>query len=474
MRNGWPAIGLMVAAGGWSDCGDGGSDGDADGTGGGAPAEWDRDVTPPADAAATEARAACTYAAGALPRETHGASSPNGATIPIDHILVMMMENRSFDHYFQGLPAAGVTDVDVAPANWSNPDTDGTPIPIFPDTDNCIYDTEHGWEDTHKQINGGKMDGFVTSNHEEPSKHPELDPALLHGRRAMSYHTEASLPFYYSLAKEFSIADRNFASVPGPTWPNRMFLYAATSGGVVSNDFASVDVALVDQLEQRGISWKVYVTSTPGIAMIPRLLSRYKDHLVPYEVYFTDLEQGTLPQFAFLDPGLGVAYVEDSSEHPPAVVQIGQRLVAETVIALTKSSAWEKSVLFWTYDEHGGLYDHVPPPAACAPDDATPIKNGKPAEGDFKMLGVRVPMAAISPYARKGYVSHTTFDHTSIVRFVQARFVLPALTARDANAAVPWDMFDFNSPPRAAPALALPTVPADTIAACKVTFDGVD
>jgi phospholipase C len=437
------------------------------------PAEWNRDVTPPSDDEASQKRASCGYRAGDLPAETQGASRPNGRDIPIDHILVLMQENRSFDHYFQKLPEAGMTDVEVAPASFTNPDLDGNPVAPTRDEQYCFVDTNHDWDGVHQQINGGKMDGFFVTNegwHEKPA-HGTLD--MLSGARALTYYEEADLPFYYALAKEFALADHYFCSVPGPTWPNRMYLYAASSFGEAQNNLPNFDKTLVDYLEKREIDWKIYADGTPGFAMFVTEFIDYKeDHLRPTSEYFADAAAGTLPQFAFIDPKLGAEAYGQNDEHPPAVAMVGENFTATVIDALTKSPAWSRSALFLTYDEHGGLYDHVPPPKACPPDDHAPElpKGSEPAA--FDQLGVRVPMMVISPYAKKRYVSHDVYDHTSIVRFVEARFVMPALTNRDANAEAPWDMFDFDNPPHAtAPSLPVPAVDQAKVDACAAIYE---
>lgn len=438
------------------------------------PAEWNRKVTPPSDADAQAKRAECAYKAGDLPAETQGASRPNGKDIPIDHVLVLMMENRSFDHYFQKLPEYGQPDVDVAPPDYTNPDADGNPVAPFHDKQYCFVDTNHEWSGTHKQINGGKMDGFYLTNegvHELPA-HGTLD--MLSGKRALGYYDHTDLPFYYWLANEFSIADRYFCSVPGPTWPNRMFLYAATSFGLTRNTFPTADKTLPDYLEERKIDWKIYASGTPGFAVFVNKFFDFKeDHLRTIDDYFADAAAGKLPQFAFVDPGLGVADFDQDDEHPPAIAQIGEAFTAKIVDALTKSPNWARSALFLTYDEHGGLYDHVPPPSTCKPDDL-PVKLGPDdVKAEFDTLGVRVPMMVISPFAKKHHVSHRTYDHTSIVRFIEAKFVLPALTNRDANAEAPWDMFDFENAPHAKPpTITIPTVDSAKLEACAKIFKG--
>ena len=372
------------------------------------------------------------------------------------------MENRSFDHYFQRLPEYGQPDVEVAPDGYSNQDTDGNDIPMFHQEAYCFVDTNHGYGGTHRQINGGAMDGFVTTN-EGAGEMPAMgNLEMFHGRRALGYYDDGDLPFYYWLASEFSIADHYFSSMPGPTLPNRMFLYAATSYGKVHNSLPGPIDLIVDYLDQREIEWKVYASASPGLAIFATKGQELFSHVVPIDEYFEDAANGTLPPFAFVDPaiGIGTGQYDTNDEHPPALAQLGQRFVADVVDALTKSPLWERSALFITYDEHGGVYDHVEPPPACVPDDVPlETKDGDP-EKLLDRYGVRVPMMVVSPYAKKHHVSHETYDHTSIVRFIEARWVMPALTRRDANALAPWDMFDFDAAPHLdPPTISLPPIP---------------
>ena len=437
-----------------------------------APEAWNREVTPPSDAEAAAARAACDYAAGHLPAETHGASERQGAAIPIDHVVIVMMENRSFDHYFQKLPEYGQPDVEVAPADFTNPDPDGLPVGTFRDEGYCFVDTAHGHGSTMAQVNDGAMDGFVVTsegNHELPVG-GTLE--MLKGDRALSYYDERDIPFYYWLANEFSIGDQYFSSIPGPTWPNRVYLYAATSFGETSNVLveAGERPTVLDYLELRGVSWKLYASTTASLGIVVDKLFEFNQlgRIVSVSEYFVDAANGTLPQVAFVEPGIGREAHDANDEHPPAIMQIGQKFVAEVVDALTKSPHWSRSALFLTYDEHGGLYDHVAPPPACRPDDLA-------AESGFAFdrLGVRVPFIVVSPYARKHHVSHRVYDHASIVRFLEARFVMPAMTGRDANAEAPFDMFDFDSPAFLdPPAIAIPPVDANVLASCKAIFEG--
>jgi phospholipase C len=450
------------------------------GTGGEAPVdmsppEWNKDVTPPSDAEAIAKRDACGYKKGALPAETQGASHPMGADIPVDTVIVFMQENRSFDHYYQGAAKAGLTDIEVAPSDFSNKDPDGNTVPIFRDSQYCFLDTAHGWAATHTQINGGAMDGFVVTNDKTGNTSTGLPPAMLKGDRAMGYYEEADVPFMYWAARSFALGDHYHCSVPGPTWPNRMYLYAASSFGRTQNKFAdNVDATLFDNLAIRGVPFRIYRSKAPCYAIFPdRIISLLGTPAVAdFSQFYEDAAAGKLPPVVFLDAGFSLddsdTYKQEN-EHPPAIMEYGQEALAKVTDALTKSPQWKRSALFITYDEHGGLYDHVVPPKACVPDDVPPDSGGPET---FDMLGLRVPFLVISPFAKKGFVGHRVYDHTSIVRFIESRFTLPAMTNRDANAEAPWEMFDFAGAPNMVP----PTVPVVTpdpvkAEACKAIWD---
>jgi phospholipase C len=427
------------------------------------PEEWNRDVTPPSDSEALSMRQSCGYKAGAMPKETHGTSAPEGRKIPIDHIIVIMMENRSFDHYFQKLPENGQPDVAVAPASYTNPDLDGKPAGLSRDTQLCILDPAHGWNAVHNQIAGGAMTGFFKTNdetHEMPLPGGSLE--LMSGKRALTYYEPSDVPFMYWAANNFAIADHYFCSVPGPTWPNRFYLYAATSRGKTSNEFVMNNRnILFDELNQRKVNWTIYYTSLPGLGvLVDRFFEYYnaEDSLERVKMinqFYADAEAGTLPQVAIVDPGIGREGPGADDEHPPAIMQIGQSFLARVTDAVAKSPNWKSTAIFITYDEHGGFYDHMPPPKACPPDEFQAELKPNDVPGGFDMYGPRVPLIVISPYAKKKFVGHRVYDHTSIVRFIEARFQMPALTNRDANAEAPWELFDFDNPPNEV----APTVP---------------
>ena len=400
-------------------------------------------------------RQACAFGPGATANDTIGTDYPVGDDIPIKHIIVIMQENRSFDNYFgrlvdQGYYNAG--EVDVPPDTWSLKDSTGADVAWHPDTDHC-FGANHGWNDMHQDWDGGKNDMFVANN----------DPG---GEKSIGYEDDTVIPFYYQLAKTFSIGDRYFAGVMTSTWPNRLWLMAATSFGIGDNSFVTIDTAatpvanVMKELDEAGRTWKDYTDGPHMIEFFQHygFLSKTLGHLFDLKCdLMNDIANDTLPDVAFV---MGNETTETSDEGPSALPGIGGALVEQIIRNLWASPAWAHTAVFIVYDENGGMADHVPPAPACAPDGIAPHDgNGAPFDGDFTRTGFRVPMIVVSPYARAHYVSHTVYDHSSIARFIEARFELPAMTARDANAMPPLDMFDFTHPTFATP----PSIDAHTV-----------
>ena len=400
-------------------------------------------------------RAACAFGAGAWPAETLGKELPIGADIPIDHVIVIMQENRSFDNYLGRLVADGYYqegEVDVPPAGWSNLDASGATVVPHKDDAFC-YGVNHSWADMHDQWNEGRNDRFVLNN--EPD-----------GQRAFYYEDDTIIPFYYALADTFAIGDRYFASVLTSTWPNRYFVMGATSYGIGDNSFNPLDTRahpvlhIFSELDAGRHTWKDYADGPHMLSFYPFFGFQNATQLREGDVrcdLMNDIANDQLPDVAFVMGGEVGGVTSD--EGPSALPGIGGAMVEQIIRALWASPAWPRTAVFITYDENGGMADHALPVAACEPDALAPHDgDGHPLPGKFDITGQRVPFIVVSPYARPHFVSHQVYDHTSITRFIEACFGLPAMTARDANAAVPLEMFDFAHPAFMTP----PTIAAHT------------
>ncbi len=480
------------------------------------PPAWNLPVTRPTDTAAAASRASCTFARGAMPAATLGTSTPVDTDIPIENVVVVMMENRSFDSMLGHLNEYGNrTKYPVAepPANASNPTViagdagfptagpndagagdagagDGGPAthPWVHAPYECFADTDHSWRGQHWSWDNGLNDGFYSENefNTDPGDIVYDGGSLLDGERAMWWYDQTDIPFDYQLANTFSVADNYFCSILGPTGPNRQYLVAATSFGLTDNTLPNniseniVDnVVVPDELEQRHVTWGTYSDGTPSLAVVLNIgiATRYPEKIrFSFQDFLNAAKKGTLPQVAWLDPSVGVAdgTVTNNDDHPPADVQIGSQFLSQVYEAVTTSPQWAHTALFITWDENGGEYDHLPPSSTCAPDNLPPQLNGtdQGVPGDFTRYGFRVPLIVVSPYAKQGYVSHNVYDHASIARFIETKFKIPALSGRDANADPLMDLFDFTDPPAFAnpPSIPAPVVDDAGLATCTQMF----
>jgi phospholipase C len=392
------------------------------------------------DAPFAARREACEFKAGEMPGDTFGPSIAD-ANIPIDTFVLVVQENRSFDHYFSGLPAAGQSDVDVAAPNATNPDANGNPVSRFHQTDYCFADTDHSWNAMHIAYDNGKNDGFVIAN----------DP---NGSRALGYFDQSDLPFYYGLALKFGVGDRYFCPALTQTGPNRLYLYGATSLGTISNVGGPPGfVSIFDVLNQAGISWAVYRNADYSYeqSIFPAQYQVHPENFKSLTDFANDAAADKLPAVVFTYVG--------PDEHPPQDMQDGEVDVQKDIYnPLAASPAWQHSLFILTYDENGGIYDHVPPPKACPPDDIPPKLASGDQPGGFDRYGFRVPFVMASAWSKPHYVSHTVFDHTSILRLIELKYNLPALTARDANSNSLIAFFDFSQ-------MSFPTAPTFPTAA---------
>jgi phospholipase C len=369
----------------------------------------------------------------------------------------------------------------------------------------CIENPSPSWNESHVDRNlsnsvssAATLDGFVwTSAHDGRKNQPPYYDT--NGVRAMGYYTDADLNYYYFMASKFATSDRWFSPVMTRSAPNREYLIAATSQGYAypigtdSGDQSLLTATTIFQeLQNAGISWKIYVdpdnspcASNPTPQCLLNLSyvqnftwghtipSQYPQSLVPISQYFTDLKNGTLPQVAEIEPASNAGLDEHGSDSDqyPINIQLGAHFVSSLINALMTSSSWSSSAFILTYDEFGGLYDHVAPQPAVSPDGIQP-KDLLPgdictvAKGptcDFTYTGYRLPLIVVSPYGKKNFVSHHVADFTAILKLIETRFQLPALTKRDAAQTNMTEFFDFNFPPWTTP----PTPPAQyTNGAC--------
>jgi phospholipase C len=453
----------------------------------------------------------------------HGCGGGSGASSPvpipsvcskltdIEHVVIFIQENRSFDHYFGSYRVVrGFADQSLAfqqpdPANAASSPV-GKLLPFHLDTSTtnaaCTHDINHDWVPQHQSWNSGAMDGFVSSR-----LAVDANDAVL----TMGYYTRADLPYYYALADGFTICDNYFCSVMGPTDPNRLYTMAASldpdgkNGGPIlqtiitnrTNLYGRLTyTTMPEQLQARGISWKVY--SSPdetvlGGILSDNVLSYFKAFQDPTSVlhqnafgpqfpadFLADVALGNLPQVSWL---VGSVF---TSDHPPSPSVFGENILSLIISALTANPAlWAKTLLILTYDENGGFFDHVapdtPPPGTpgeyvTAPAVPDPTVIGSPAITGPIGLGFRVPTLIISPFSRGGFVSSDLFDHTSVLRFLETRFgaEVPNLSAwRRATLGDLTSALNFKKPDQTIPNLpsTLPPV-VQAIQQCTANLAG--
>jgi phospholipase C len=398
-------------------------------------------------AAGLGALAMAATAWGAPPAPVAAADEPAPAeqlktTTPIKHFVVLMQQNHTFDNYFGTYPGAdGIPPGTCMPADPADPGNTDC-IEPFHIGDQGIVDMGHTTDVFEAQVDGGRMDGFMSAF----GRRRDI------GTQPMGYYDDRDIPYYWNVADNYVLFDRLFSSAVGGSLRNHMFWVTGTPGNPAADDllpggFDHVPT-IFDSLQAAGISWKFYVQNyrpdinfrTPGVGntanqvvwVPPLAYNRFLDdpalngRIADMSEYYEDLAAGTLPAVSFMAPS-------GSSEHPPGSIQTGERFVRTLVSALMSSSSWDTSAFMWTYDEWGGWYDHVPPPAV-----------------DAYGYGLRSPALLVSPYARSGHVDHTTLDFTSELKFIENNWGLAPLAARDAAANDITSAFDFSTGPRPA------------------------
>jgi phospholipase C len=360
---------------------------------------------------------------------------PAAANLPLDTIVVLMMENRSFDHYLGWLPGA-----DGRQAGLSFSDASGASFEthrLAPDWQGCAHpDPDHSWEGGRDQLDGGRMDGFLRSGENDVF--------------SIGYYAEEDLPFIPAVAREFTTFDRFFCSLLASTYPNRYYMHSAQSYGMKDNTLPFVngniedllgwpDSTIFHALAAAGVSNRYFYTDIPVSALwgVPGLARSGQ-----VQEYYERCATGTLPAVSFVDPSFaGEEQGTSGDEHPHGDVRVGQAFMSDVVHAFMESPQWERGALFIVYDEWGGFFDHVRPPRV--PD----VRASADVADDFGQMGMRIPAVLVSPYAKRNHVDHNIYGFESILALIRYRFGLAPLTTRDQYAKNILRSFDFDSKP---------------------------
>jgi phospholipase C len=357
----------------------------------------------------------------------------------IDHIVVVMMENRSFDHYLGWVRGA-----DGQQAGLRFLDRLGQPQATHHLTDfqGCGNpDPDHSFEGGRIQLNGAKCDGWLISGENDTY--------------SIGYYQASDLSFYGQAVPQWTTFDRYFSATMAETYPNRFYQHSAQTDRTHNSTATTTMPTIWDRLAAANISRRYYYTDVPFLALYG---SKYLDIAAPVAQFTVDCATGNLPAVSFLDPKfLDEGTGSSADDHPHADIRAGQAFLNGIYRSVTTSPAWARTALVINYDEWGGFYDHVAPTAApdARPDLGTALR------------GFRVPCILISPRARRGYVDHTTYDHTSILKMIEWRHGLSPLTVRDAAANNLAGALDFRRPPNLqAPAYSVPSfvgLPCDPV-----------
>jgi phospholipase C len=354
----------------------------------------------------------------------------------IEHVVVLMMENRSFDHALGWLEGAdgrqrGLTYRDaagVAQATYG----------LAPDFQGCGHpDPDHSYEGARIEYNGGACDGWLRAGSND--------------RYAIGYYGKKDLPFFASAATRWTACDRYFSAIMAGTFPNRIYQHAAQTDRLTNSFELSALPTIWDRLAEAGLEGRYYFNDLPFLALWG---DRYIPLARPFAAFLADAAAGTLPHVSFVEPRLlGEEIGASNDDHPHADVRNGQAFMNLVYSAVTRSPAWRNTVLVINYDEWGGFFDHVPPPVGPIPaaDQIAGNQDG--------LLGFRTPCLVISPFARREFVSHRVLDHTSVLKMIEWRWGLAPLTIRDETATNLAEVLQFTAPDFAAKQIAVPTGP---------------
>ncbi|HEY3928774.1 MAG TPA: alkaline phosphatase family protein [Candidatus Koribacter sp.] len=386
-----------------------------------------------------------------------------GDITQVKHIIFFVQENRSTDNYFGVYPAwrssHGFSGTfNGLPSNVSLPDYKGTGnVSPYHWQTACTETLSPGWNESHYDVDSGKMDRFMKTSGSTPST---IDPE---GTRAMGYYDDTDLPYLYELASQYATSDTWYSPLLSNTIPNRMYLFAGTSFGHIRPDSPPsggwTQPTIFRNLSQHGITWRYYYQDNSVFLASFSDWTAYQGHVYNISSYYNDIKNpSTLPEVIFIER----ASQTNLDEHPNANTQKGAADAANIINAFLQSPAYANSVFILTYDEGGGQYDHVAPFTEVVPDSIAPMLKSGDISAQFNQSGFRVPLVVISPWTKPHFISHVNRDSTAILKFIETRFSLPAMTKRDAAQDNMEEFFDFSS-------VQIPTPPTLPVQPTSVT-----
>jgi phospholipase C len=431
--------GVAAVAGSVALSGCGGGGGDGDGDGGSAPGT-DGNAPAPSIGNTPAPNAADRYN---LPRP----ALPDPAGSGIDHIVLVTMENRSFDHFMNWVPGA-----EGMPANQQFNDAFGAMHAPFPLASNTAYgyqacafqDPNHGYEGARTQLASGAMNGWLLT----PGTSQNQGDLL-----PIGYYTSSDLPFFSAVANSYTIGDFYFSGILTSTFPNRLYLHSGATDRLDDGVDNSSLRTIWDNLSDANVGCRYYYHDVPFTALYG---TRYVGISHPFSAFLSDAAAGTLPSFCMVDPRFaGELQGLSADDHPHADIRDGQAFLNQVYDALRTSPTWSRTLMIVVYDEWGGFLEHVVPPVR-------PISNNELAVGNDGKLGFRVPLALLGPRVRAGTVTRYPFDPSSIHALLQWRFGLQPLGVRGRDPAT-FNLayaLDFTDAPRTdAPAFSVPQGP---------------
>jgi len=379
------------------------------------------------------------FGPGALPRRTDAvhrtaATLPDPAAAPFDTIVVLMMENRSFDHVLGWLPGANGRQAGLVYADVDGAEHETWPLAGDPNHDfhRCDFgDPVHDWQGVAIQYNGGRCDGFLRT-------------ANAGDRFPIGYYGEDDLPILAAVARGYTTFDNYFCSMLGPTWENRLYqLTGTTQLGAVANSVA-IETAIFDRLREAGLTAAYYHHGDPVTGLFAS--RKYDDITYPIQQFWRDARDGRLANVVFVDPNFTDEAEDDGTSndyHPWGSVLVAEGFVAAVHDALAHGPQWKRMVFVLNFDEHGGFFDHVPPPPVEDDTLVPPDRLGR--RPDLKRLGFRVPAIAMGPFAPRRIEQAGPYEHCSILRMIEWRWGLEPMTLRDRHARNLAEAFDFTT-----------------------------